>query len=230
MFSPEAAHQLAVQARQARLRAERDALKAAIPADVTRPLVNVECQLRQASEQLDQFRQGRYQGTDRRLAEAARLLQETASERATAESVVSYGNLGWRIGRAWKRDLARFRQAERLAQTAWQQAAAPQIKQLSDTIEQLERTRAQLHAGAQHRIDWLVQHPEAYERLQRIKRLLNAQEHHASLSDRRDLSPDRTPASRRIPPPAPKHLIPQHPYAAVAQQQPHLDRGIDIGL
>jgi hypothetical protein len=124
MFSPEAAHHLAVQARQTRLRAERDALHAAIPADVTRPLVAEECQLRQASEQLDQFRQGRYQGTDRRLTEAARILQEAASQGAMAESVVCYGNLGWRIGRAWKRDMARFSQAERLAQTAWKQAAA----------------------------------------------------------------------------------------------------------
>jgi len=126
LFSPEAARQLAVQARQARLRAERDALHAAIPTDVTRPLVAAEGQLREASEHLDQLRQGRrYLGADRRLAEAARLVQEAASQRAMAESVVSYGNLGWRIGRAWKRDLARFSQAERLAQTAWQRAAPP---------------------------------------------------------------------------------------------------------
>jgi hypothetical protein len=230
MFSPETAHELAVQAREARLRAERDALHAAIPADVTRPLVAAECQLRQASEQLDQLRQGRYQGSDRRLAQAARLLQEAASQRAMAESVVSHGNLGWRMGRAWKRDLARFSQAERLAQTAWQQAAAPEIMQLSDTIEQLERTRAQLRGDAQHRSDWLAQHPEAYERLHHIERLLNAHEHPSPSPEGRDLSPDRMPASRRTPPPTPKHLIPKHPYPAVAQRQPHLDRGIDIGL
>lgn len=147
-----------------------------------------------------------------------------------AQSVVSYGNLGWRIGGAWQRELARFSQAERLAQTAWQEVTAPERKRLTATLEQLEQTRTQLRGDAQHRSDWLAQHPEANERLHHIERLLLAQEHHTPIPDRRDLSPDRTPASRRTPLPTPKHRIPQHPYPTVAQQQPHLDRGIDIGL
>jgi hypothetical protein len=63
MFDPEVAQRLAQQAQQARLWAERDALQAAIPADVSRTLGHIEHQHRQASQQLDQLRQARYQAT-----------------------------------------------------------------------------------------------------------------------------------------------------------------------
>jgi hypothetical protein len=79
MFDPEVAQHLAYQARIAQLRAERDALRAAIPGDVSRPLGHIDYQYGQVTEQLDQLRHGRYQGDDGRLVERADQLREATS-------------------------------------------------------------------------------------------------------------------------------------------------------
>ncbi len=224
VLSPQVAERLAGQARLTRLRAERDALRAAIPPDVGRQLAALDHDCRRVGEQLDQLRHGRYHGNDTVLAERSRQLHDASRERATAQQALGDHYLGWLSRRHWKRELARCTEAEAAQQAAWEETAAAELDRLTSTLPRLGQTRATLSQQNQASEKWLAQHPEAHERLLRLDHLVAA----AELDARRPHHPK--PRATHVPT-GPSRRQPVQPwrYTDIAQEPPTPGRGVDLG-
>jgi hypothetical protein len=224
VLSSQAAKRLAGQARVARLRAERDALRAAIPPDVSRQLAAVDHDRRRVGEQLDQLRNGRYHGDDPALAERSRQLQEASRQRAVATDALGDQHLGWLSRRHGRRELARWTDAEAEERTAWQEIAVPELERLKSTLERLGPTRETLSQQYQASRRWFAQHPEADERLRRLDNLVAV----AEVDARRPHGP--RPPSRRVPT-GQTHLqsVQAWRYSEIAQEPPTSGRGVDLG-
>jgi hypothetical protein len=165
LFSSQAAGLVGAQARLTRLRAEHDALLAAIPADLSVDLRSIGLQMGPVRDQLEDLRHGRYQGDDPRLAEAAQRLWQASTERSAAEDHLRSGQLGWRGRRHWQSELTRSVEAETGARAGWDTAASPEMERLHAALKELERRGSELSTRERSRSDWLDQHPEAFERL-----------------------------------------------------------------
>jgi hypothetical protein len=182
MFSPEAAAALGAQARLARMRAERDALLAAVPADVSADSRRIGPQVRSVRDQLEDLRQGRYRGDDSDLAQTARQLWRANLERATAEEHLRSGQLGWRGHRHWQSELTRAAEAETNARAAWDTAVSPTMESLQATLVELERRASELASRERSRPEWLDQHPEAFERLTLLSKQISAERRHVQVA------------------------------------------------
>jgi conjugative relaxase-like TrwC/TraI family protein len=224
VFSPTVAERLAGQARLARLRAERDALRAAIPPQVNHEVAAVDHDCRRIGEQLDQLRHGRYHGDDSVLAEHSRQLSEAADQRALAQQALGDQHLGWLRRRHWTRELARWTDAEAAQRAAWQELAAPELERLKSTLERLERSRETVSEQNQASQFWFAQHPEADERLRRLDNLVAV----AELDARRPHRP--TPRSIRVPTgQTRRQSVQPWRHSDIEQERSTRGRGVDVG-
>jgi conjugative relaxase-like TrwC/TraI family protein len=224
VLSPTVAERLAGQARLARLRAERDALRTVIPPDVTRQFAAVDHDCRRVGEQLDELRQGRYHGVDSVLAERSRQLSEAADQRALAQQALGDEHLAWLSRRHWRRELARWTDAEAEQRAAWQEIAAPELERLKSTLERLHRTRETFSRQNQTSQKWFAHHPEADERLRRLDHLVAVEE----LDARRPHHPQ--PRAISLPSgPTRRQSVQPWRYSDIAQEPPMPGRGVDFG-
>jgi conjugative relaxase-like TrwC/TraI family protein len=156
--------------RLARLRAEREAVVAAIPPD-PRPL------LRSVESQLVEFRQAQrdlepgwahYPSTPE--GEAARALTEAQYRRRQAEEFARMDGMGWRSRRDWRRTAREWSEHEVAAQDHYDGVAGPELGSLSQDIEDLEGRQRDLSHQLKVREEWLSSHPEAARRIEFLDR------------------------------------------------------------
>ncbi len=154
--------------RQARLRAERDAVAASIPADPARELGRVRIEVvaqRQALADLDTGSR-RWDGTE--VGTLAQQIKTT--ERARQEAV-------WRSNspRASRGDVRAAKREIKLADALLHEArpryetlAAPQRDRINRTINDLEHEQTALEVRGTTRRRWITDHPETIRRLRHL--------------------------------------------------------------
>jgi hypothetical protein len=159
--------------RVARVRAERDAVAAAIPPDPLRERIAVGYRLRDARERRDDlvYGVGEWRGTE--VGDAARDLVEARGRRHQAEGFARDPLMGWRMRRTWQRDAREWARAEADAQTVWDRIGAPRLAQLDHEVARLAQREERLCDAGHHRDNWIDQHPEALRRLHALDRELD---------------------------------------------------------
>lgn len=203
-LSPESALRLA------RLRAERDAVAAAIPPDPRPLLHSVESRLADLRQTLVELRNGRGRYADTPEGEAARALARTQHGCHQAETFARLPDMDWRSRRYWQRSAKASAAEEATAQERFERASGPERERLEGKISALEDGRHELLRQFEDRDDWLSAHPEAPRRLDHLDREI-----------------DRAT-------PRPDHGIDQGVVPEVQQlaqvRQPELGAGLDLGL
>ena len=154
--------------RHARLRAERDAVAAAIPPDPGHDLHRNRSDLVAQRQALADLKTGDRQWADTPVGTLAR--QITVAERARQEAV-------WRSNsrkasrseiRGAKRD---FKQSDTILneiQPRYEQLAAPQRDRINRTLAELDDEQTALTARAHERRQWITEHPETPRRLRHL--------------------------------------------------------------
>ncbi|HSH58986.1 MAG TPA: AAA family ATPase, partial [Acidimicrobiales bacterium] len=158
----------------ARLRAERDAVAAAIPADRSLELRRVEVDLAAAQRAGQQLEEGggRYERTE--VGRAARELVAARIYRRHAELDAASPNTTWRQRRAHRREAEDWAEREAKASARFERLSGPERDRLAGEIGRLEERRDGLEAAKVEREDWLGAHPEATRRLDRLDAELSA--------------------------------------------------------
>jgi hypothetical protein len=190
--------------RVARLRAERDAVAAAVPPDPRRDLIAVGRRLAEGRQRRFDLENGRGEWAGTEVGDAARDLVEAHARRQQAERFARDPLMSRRMRRTWQHDASAWARAETDAQTLWDRIGAPRLAQLDDEVARLAQREQQLRDAGHQRDDWIDQHPEALRRLRALDRQLD------------QLAPTPAPeAARSI------------DAVAVARD---LDAGLDLGL
>ncbi|MGH9281477.1 MAG: AAA family ATPase, partial [Acidimicrobiales bacterium] len=154
--------------RLARLRAEREAVAAAIPPDPRPLLCSLESRLadlRQATLDLEAGH-GRYAKTPE--GETARALAEAQRGHCQAEDFARMDGMNWRSRRYWRRSEREWAAEKATAQERFERTAGPEMERLERKIGVLEDGRAELMGQVEERDEWLSTHPEAARRLERL--------------------------------------------------------------
>jgi hypothetical protein len=199
-LSPESALRLA------RLRAEREAVAAAVPPDPRPLLQSVEYQLADLHQALVELGSGRGRYADTPEGDAAQALARAQHGRRQAETFARMPNMDWRSRRHWHRSAKASAAEETTAQERFQQASDPERERLEGKISALEEGRHELLRQVDERDDWLSAHPEAQRRL-----------------DNLDHEIDRAT-------PRPDHgLLPPELQQLAQVRQPELGAGLDLG-
>jgi len=216
--------------RQARLRAERDAVITSIPPDVTAELRTTRDALageRKALTDLDTGR-GRWAGT--KIGDIAKVIDDTgrARQEAVRRSKSPYASRG--EVRTAKRDV---KQAEaRLDQAGerFEKLAAPLRAQVASTIEAFDATVLDLEDRSHARTEWLAEHPDTVRRIKHLDTQLEVIG--GALQVERDLRDgiDRTPAlSRSAPQSLRQQLLNELPAPQPHPTRPAIE-GPDLGI
>lgn len=158
--------------RQARLRAERDAVAASIPADLADELHRNRGDLvaqRQALADLATGT-GRWEGT--RVSTLARQIR--ATERARQEAVWRSNSPSASRGdiRAAKREAKQADARLDQIRPRYDKLAGPQRNRINGSIAGLEREQTSLEVRADERRQWLADHPETVQRLRHLDNAL----------------------------------------------------------
>ena len=190
--------------RVARLRAERDAVAAAVPPDPRRDLIAVGRRLAEGRERRFDLEHGRGEWAGAEIGDAARDLVEARARRQQAEGFARDPLMSRRMRRTWQNDARDWARAETDAQTVWDRIGAPRLAQIEGEVARLAQREQQLRDADHQRDDWIDQHPEALRRLRALERQLD------------ELAPS----------PAPEAAC-SIDAAAVAR---HLAAGLDLGL
>jgi hypothetical protein len=166
--------QLQMGIREARLRAERDAVAAAIPPDRSAELRTAQHHLRRLNDQRDglERRSGGYLYSPEGrpgLAVAALQLNLAHAEQRGEDR---------RLGRAQRHEAKREAQGLRprleAAVEHWHRMIGPRHSRIVSEIDELTLEIGGLEDAVQQRRDWLGRHPEAVPRLQRLEGELDA--------------------------------------------------------
>jgi conjugative relaxase-like TrwC/TraI family protein len=170
---PATPSQLKTVIREARLRAERDAVAAAIPPDVSGTLREARRQLAALEARRHDLETGGptyWQTPEGRVGAAVqRLAIRIEAEERRADDPRLSGSQR-RTARYELRDL---RPQVDDASTHWSAVCGPEHARLSARIDDLAETVQPLQEHHEHRIDWLERHPEALRRLERLERELD---------------------------------------------------------
>jgi hypothetical protein len=160
--------------REARLRAERDAVASAIPPDVTDQLRDNRRQhaiLETRRHDLETGGRTYWQTPEGRAGAAVeRLATRIDEERRYAEDPQASRSQR-RTARYQIRDLTPQHDD---AMEHWKAVAGSEHARLTTQIDQLTETIVDLGRDRDHRVDWFARHPEALPRLQRLERELDA--------------------------------------------------------
>jgi hypothetical protein len=177
--APEAPSRLQAVIREARLRAERDALASAIPTDVTNRLSDARRELAVLEARRHDLETGgpAYWHTPEGTAGAAvhRLAERIDAEHRRAEDPHA-SRSERRTARYEIRDLTPQLDD---AMGHWKVVAGPEHARLIAQIDRLGDAVDTLWQQHDHRIDWLERHPEALRRLDRLDRELDAYRAHS---------------------------------------------------
>jgi hypothetical protein len=181
--------------RLGRLRAERDAVLAAMPTDPDSALLELIQEQRALTRHLDELRSGTGRYTNTPIGQAAqdRVAAQAAYDQAARHARSSV------LSRRQERKanvLVEKRETE-LDQTrqAWLSTGAPIEQELTAQFAATEDAKAQLGIQRYEREAWLLQHPDTLDRLAALKRETQRLELDAGI-----VKPDRPDVP--IPPPA----------------------------
>jgi conjugative relaxase-like TrwC/TraI family protein len=170
---PATPSQLQTVIREARLRSERDAVAAAIPADVTGELREARRQqaaLEARRRDLETGGPSYWQTPEGGAGTAVhRLATRVEAERLRAEDP-HLSRSQRRTARYELRDLGPQLDD---ALTHWNAVCGPEHARLTARIDRLAETAQTVQESHEHRIDWLDRHPEALRRLERLERELD---------------------------------------------------------
>ena len=158
--------------RHARLEAERQAVAAAVPPDVSADIAKVDREL--AELRRDRIHlltgQGRYTATP--TGQAARRYIDAREKHVDAHRQAEAAE-SWRDRRHWRRETVRWADEESNAETAYGSTVGTEIHRLDKTIADLEEQRGELQGARHERTAWLADHPEAVRRLRALDRELH---------------------------------------------------------
>jgi chromosome segregation ATPase len=151
--------------RQARLRAERDALAASIPADPAEELHRNRIEIVAERQALADLASGggRWEGTE--VGALARQIKTT--ERARQEAVWRSNALSASRGdvRSAKREIKQADARLGELRPRFEKLAAPERERVNRSIGELEQEQATLEVRASDRRQWIADHPEVTHRL-----------------------------------------------------------------
>ena len=156
--------------RLARLRAEREAVAAAIPPDPQPLLQSVESRLADLRQALVDLGSGRGRYADTPEGEAAQALTRAQHGRHQAESFARLPDMDWRSRRHWQRSARSSAAEEATAQERFERVSGAERERLEGRISALEEGRLELLHQVEDRDDWLSVHPEAERRLNYLDR------------------------------------------------------------
>jgi len=156
--------------RLARLRAEREAVAAAIPPDPRPLLRSVESRLADLGEALVDLQTGHGRYTNTPEGEAAQTLARARRGRHEAETFAGMPDMDWRSRRYWRRSAREWAAEEATAQERFEGVSGPERQRLEAKISALEDGRFELQRQVEVRDEWLSAHPEAPRRLEHLDR------------------------------------------------------------
>jgi AAA domain/Viral (Superfamily 1) RNA helicase len=180
--------------RLGRLRAERTAIHAAMPADPGPELADLAARRRELEQHLEELHTGtgRYRDTDTgRAAAAFRDVEARAEEARRATNSPTLSRRQQRKHSHLVEDLRADREA---ARQRWHQLVRPVEQRLGDQIDTLDRQAEQLGITRHQRAFWRLEHPTAVDRLAALNREIARLEHHANIP-----TADRDALRRRPP-------------------------------
>ncbi len=153
--------------KRARLRAERQAVAAAIPADPGLELRRVKVELATARRDGEELLAGRGRNQRSEVGRAVRDLMAARGYRSQAERYAASSNIGWRERRASRRATEFWGEREADASAHFERLCGPERDRLAAEVARLEERRDELSAAKAELDDWLAAHPEASRRLDR---------------------------------------------------------------
>jgi hypothetical protein len=156
--------------RLARLRAEREAVAAAIPPDPRPLLRSVESRLADLRQAQRQLEPGWVHYPSTPEGEAARALSEARYRHRQAEEFARMDGMGWQSRRYWRRAAREWAEHEVAAQERYDRVAGPEFERLSHGIEDLEGRQRDPSHQLKVREEWLSSHPEAARRIEFLDR------------------------------------------------------------
>jgi conjugative relaxase-like TrwC/TraI family protein len=176
--------------RLGRLRAERAAILAAMPADTGAEHGRLAMRRRKLTTELEALRAGAGPYADTDLGKTARHL--TAARADLARSEADLRNTGVLGSRRARTNLAQRRTALDTAAERWRTLGAPVERRLTTAIEEIDATVSALSARSLDQRFWELEHPQVLRRLDAVNREILTLEHQAGL----------VPAAPRRPAPA----------------------------
>jgi hypothetical protein len=160
-----------------RLRAERDAVAAAMPADPIVDIRRVERELDQLRTRRDQLTHGLGPYADTLAGQAAHERLQAQRQRTQAEGFINAPLNSWSSQLHWRSVARRAATHEHDATGRWEEAAAPELARISDAERTLTGRLRQLQKTGKERSLWLENHPEAGRRLDRLDVHIEKAEH-----------------------------------------------------
>jgi conjugative relaxase-like TrwC/TraI family protein len=154
--------------RLARLRAERNAVEAAIPSDPRPLLRRLESQLAELHQAQRDLEPGWAHYPSTPGGEAARALTKARSKRLQAEEFARMDRMDWRSRRYWRRSAREWGEQELAAEGRYDRVAGPELERLCREVDHLEDRRSRLTHQLEVREEWLSSHPEAARRLEHL--------------------------------------------------------------
>lgn len=154
--------------RLGRLRAERDALAATIPADPIGEIVELNAKLTRLSQDREDLKygRGRYVGTA--MGQATADLIEARSRRHSINGYLGDSRMGWRMRRSWQREEERWAQREHAAQERCYRLVAPEMARLETDIDGLSKELGVLFETKSERSRWRRTHPGVSRGIDRL--------------------------------------------------------------
>jgi hypothetical protein len=154
--------------RLACLRAEREAVAAAIPPDPGPQLRRLREQAADLCRAQRELEPGWVHYPSTPEGEAVRGLTEARFKRSQAEEFARMERMGWRSRREWRRSARDWAKEETAAQERYDRVAGPELDRLSRELDLLEESRRQLTHQVEEREEWFSSHPEAACRLEHL--------------------------------------------------------------
>jgi conjugative relaxase-like TrwC/TraI family protein len=168
--------------RLGRLRAERDAILAAMPTDPGAELARLATERNQFEVRLRELRTGtgRHEQTDvghaaRQLADARRNLERVAREARSPQ-------LSRRQRRKVEAVVEPHRAAFDIAAQDWRRCGHEVEQELLSAVDHIDETITSLERHRHQRAFWLLEHPAAARRLEALHRQIQSLEHQAGIS------------------------------------------------
>jgi hypothetical protein len=171
--APEAPSRLQAVIREARLRAERDAIAAAIPPDVNHELRDARRQLATLEARRHDLETGGPAYSHSPEGRAGAAVQKLATRIETAQRRVDDPQ----VSRS-RRHTSRYVVRDLTPQFGdavehWKAVASPEHARLTGEVDKLSEIIDTLREQQEHRVDWLQHHPEALRRLDRLDQELD---------------------------------------------------------
>lgn len=168
--------------RLGRLRAERDAVLAAMPPDPGAELARLAIERHQRQVHLGELRTGtgRHEHTD--AGHAARQLAVARQNLERVEQAVRSPKLSRRQRRKAEAAVENGREAFDIAAQDWRGCGHDVEQELLNAVDDIDEMISSLETRRHQRAFWLLEHPAATRRLEALHRQIHALEHQAGIS------------------------------------------------